>query len=327
MFKIKFLIKSVFLFAVILSFQACSVKFPIEGTNPSTNSYISNNGDSKELSLKYKSSLPASYNIHRGNQTEVFILEHNSKVIDADSFIKEGLEKEFKARKLPIKLSDSSSNELILEHFNILSRRTSGFSPMVTLSTLKVNINKDGEEKKFISFIKRAKVPIFAMGEVVEPCYNEPTSLLIREVVAKINREYFNYQLTDTKVDELNNKIIRGLEEKKKSLYLDVYELAFSNNIKALSYLEKFVLSSDEYVRIAAISGLGILGSDEQVDLLIQIYNNSRLWQDRGMALKSLGDINSKKAINFLKEEKKKFDISDSLEAKWNKIILNLYLY
>lgn len=250
---------------------------------------------------------------------------HKDKQIDA-AFIKQGLQKEFASRRLPIEFSLDSSDELTLAHFNILSRRTSDYSPMVTLSTLKIKVNYKEETKTFISFIKRAKVPIWSMTELYEPCYNEPTSLLLREVTAKINKEYFKYKLPDTKVNEIKNKIKKDLAENKKLIYLDVYELAFSNNPIALNFLEELTSNIDEYVSLAAISGLGILGAEEQLDLLVGIYENSKLWQDRAMALKSIGDIGTTKALEFLRNERNLFSLYDSLKANWNKIIFNLYL-
>ncbi|MFV0564177.1 HEAT repeat domain-containing protein [Malaciobacter mytili] len=326
--KAKVLFQIVSISFIVLFFQACSIKIkmPVSETTPSTNSFNDTVDSSKAIKLKFKSTLSDDYKVSVGTQTDTFKVKHKDKDIDAQTFIKEGLQKEFSSRKLPIEFSLDSSDELTLEHFNILSRRTSAYSPMVTLSTLKIKVNYKGETKTFASFIKRGKVPLWSMSELYEPCYNEPTSLLIREVVAKINKEYFNYKLSDTKVYEIISKIEKDLAENKKLIYLDVYELAFSNNQIALNFLEKLTANIDEYVRLSAISGLGILGSEEQLDLLINLYQNSKLWQDRAMALKSIGDIGTTKALEFLRTEKNLFSLHDSLEANWNKIIFNLYL-
>ena len=50
------------------------------------------------------------------------------------------------------------------------------------------------------------------------------------------------------------------------------------------------------------------------------------MWQDRAMALKSIGDLGTEEAYNYLKERKSFWEGKTTNEALWNLKILNLYL-
>lgn len=180
-------------------------------------------------------------------------------------------------------------------------------------------------KKTFVSFVKRGKIIVWTVDEIFAPCYNEPITLLVKEIVAKINKQYFDYKLSDANVEKLINKI--STQEHTNLTYLDVYELGFSNNSKALEYLKTLTSeNSEEYIRLAAISSIGILGDEKELDFLISINEDSRTWQDRAMALKSIGDLNTPKSLNYLKQRKKFWQGKTTDEAIWNLDIINLYI-
>jgi hypothetical protein len=274
--------------------------------------------------VQFKSDLKKDHEVAAGDRTGVFILEHDGKKIDATNFIRTSLEKEIAARKLPLEFVTASGDTLTLKHFEIISHRASGFAPMVTVSTLKLNMRINGEEKTLISMVKRAKVPVWSMTEVYEPCYNEATTLLVKEIVAKINKYYVGYTLDDAAVESLKQKI--SAMEHGKLTYMDVYELGFSNNKSSLAFLQELTKSKDEYVRLAAISSIGILGSSDQFEFLVDLNKNARLWQDRAMALKSIGDLGTQESRNYLKERRSLWEGKTTDEAVWNLKIIDLYL-
>lgn len=307
---------------IFLLCQACSLTVPVTNPDYSKTPYTSNN-NVENSSVAIVDGLGDKHNISQGKV--IINISHNGQSIDTMSYVKESIESELKARGVPLVLDESSVNKLILEKFEIFNNRVSGFSPMVTLSTAKAKLTFNGKEINVAAFVKRAKVPVWTMNEINEPCFNEPLQVLIKEIVAKINMELFNYSLTDQEVNKLGEKINSESGENKLS-YLDVYELGFSNNKSALKLLRKLSTSTDEYIRLAAISSLGILKDNDSMSDLKKIYADGSSWQDRGMALKAIADIGSQDSIDFLKQEKSKWDELSTREAKWNSMIISLYI-
>ena len=325
-FNFKLTIKIVTVSTLVFLFQACSVKVPVNSPKASKNEFNKTNNLTK-INIEFRNNLGNNSEIGEGRLKDIFVIEHDNKKFDSYNFAKVNLQNELKARGIPMQFVDNSDNKLHLNNFKVLTYRSSSFSPLVTISTMQLELKKDNKTKVFNAMVKRGKVPIWSIDEVFEPCYNQPTSLLIKEISAKINKELFGYKLSDKKVDDLIKKIQKSIKNNNNPLvYLDVYELGFSNNPKGLNALIAFSNQSDEYVRLAAISGLGMIGGENEFTNLLTKYNNSKLWQDRGMALKSIGDIGTKKTIKFLKEEKNRWQNTKSLEATWNLKIIDLYI-
>ena len=323
MHNAKTVIKLLLLSLVLLSFQACSIKIPVDTPKASQESYTAGD-NTNELNVKFESTLSQEHSVAVGKRTGVFKLKHQGDDINANAFIKAALEKELAARKIPMQFVTGTDNSLSLDHFEILTHRVSGFSPLVTLTTLQVKIDKDGQANTFVSMVKKAKTPVWSMVEVNEPCYNEPTTLIVKEIVAKINKHYFDYKLSDAQVQTLKEKITAN--EQPKLTYLDIYELGFSNNKSALEFLKTLTTSSDEYTRLAAISSIGTLGGADDLDFLVALNKNSAVWQDRVMVLKSIGDLNTQESMMYLKERKEVLQGADSMESEWSLKIIGLYL-
>ena len=320
---IKKIAKLVMIGSAVVLFQACSIKMPVDTPDASESSYH-DTGKGKEVKLAFDSNLNEDHEVAAGNRTNVFVLEHNNEKIDADEYIRSALQKEIAARKIPLQFTPDASDKLTLEHFEIITHRVSSFSPLVTVSTLRLDMKVGEDSKTFVSVVKRSKTPVWAMDEVVEPCYNEPTTLLIKEVVAKINKNYFGHKLNDKYIEKLEREI--SAKEHKRLTYLDVYELGFSNNTNALEFLKTLTDSPDEYIRLAAISSIGILGDTEQLTFLVSLNKNSKMWQDRAMALKSIGDLDTQEGHSYLKERKDFWQGKTTNEAIWNLKIIDLYI-
>jgi hypothetical protein len=323
-YQMKLTAKMAIAVAATVLFQACSVKVPVASPKQSENSYTRNNAEQAQVDMRFVNALGVDHKVEAGKLANVFILEHEGKAIDAESFIKKALKNEFDARGMPVDFTDKAADALRLEHFEILSDRETGFSPMVTVSTIKMELKHADTSHTYVSMVKRAKVPVWSMDEINDPCYNEPTTLLVREIAAKINKSMFGYRLSDDKVDRLMHKISANKEDP--LAYLDVYELGFSNNTKAIGYLEALTEDPHEYIRLAAVSGLGILGAEKRFDRLVLINEQSDMWQDRAMALKAIGDLGTEKAKEYLEKEKSRWEGKNTKEALWNLRIINLYL-
>jgi len=254
----------------------------------------------------------------------------DGKNIDEVDYITTAIVDELTSRGLPTSADSTSEDaaKLNIVAFKILNQRVSGFSPLVTFTQFSGDFTVNGETKRIVSFIKRAKVPIWHVVEdsIVENTFNQPMTLLVQDVATRISQSLSDDTISDKTVDslvaEINDKALD-----KSIRYMKVYQLGFGNNKAAIPHLLNLIDDSDDYVRLAVISSLGLLDAKSEVTRLISIFNTAKLWQDKAMALKSLADLNtaeSKMIVdaewNRISEMKK-----PSKEAKWNKEILSLY--
>jgi len=79
-------------------------------------------------------------------------------------------------------------------------------------------------------------------------------------------------------------------------------------------------------VRMAAISSLGNLHAVEQFELLKKLSSGDGLWQDRAMAVKAIGDLDTVEGRAFLAEMKTRMQASNENESKWMVELISLYI-
>lgn len=308
--------------------QACTnltFQVEVDDPEPSKEQFVSNDQD-RDTTLAYTSQL-AAQPVHAKGPLLNYVYQQDKKAIDPDQYFFKALTQELAARKLPVAFSDSSQDQLLLRNYETIAHRSNGFSPLVMISLVKLDLVQQGQSHRIAAIVKRAKVPIWTVTEdpLVEATINQPQELLVKEVSAKINQALFNNQLSDASVDRLAAEIKANTKDEDIA-YQKVYELGFSNNPRALAALREFSNSNAEYIRLAAISGMGMLGGDQVLAELQGLYNTGRQWQDRAMALKAIGDIHSPAALDFLRQEQQQWLKDSSLEGSWNQKILSLYL-
>ena len=322
------LVQQIIITILIFSFQACSIKLPveIEKVKSSKNSYDRTTHNNLKKEVTFKNGILDDKKVVIGTFKDMWYLQQNKKNIESYTFIKNALINEFDARKLPFKETNESVNIISIDKFKIYTHVSFAFGPVVYFSMLKVTAKIDGKEKSFSSIVKRAKVTALSRQAYVDSCYNEPIRILVKEITSKINREYFKYKLSDKKIESIVNDIKIGIEEKDKSNYLNIYELGFSNNENAVPFLIKYSNNPDEYLRLSSISILGLIGGESQFDYLVSKYKNSKLWQDRAFALKAISDINTKKSKEFIKQEYNLWKNKDTKEGKWYKMLMEVYM-
>ncbi|EFU69373.1 hypothetical protein HMPREF9401_1761 [Aliarcobacter butzleri JV22] len=291
------------LLLIIGVFSGCTTKIPIKDVTTSQQKYSV--GDKAIVELNLINDLKDK-KITEGKFEKVLVLEYQNKDMDGYEFIFNNLKKEIEARNLPINLvkSSNSNNNLYLNNFKINSQQTSGFSPLITLTKIKLTLEKDNEKHNIVSVVKRAKMLMLSITESYEPLYYQPSSIITQEIVAKLNKAFFNYKLEDNEVKSLITLANKQIETKDELTYLTVYKLGLSNNILALDFIVEHTKPTyPDYIRFASISTLGMLGGEKYLGNLMSIYNDDRYaWEDKVMALKSIGDINSKEANNFLEK-------------------------
>lgn len=319
------LIKSFFTFGVcvtaIVSLTGCAPKsYAVKTPVPSTVVYAAENpaadigfADSRGLGERtFMTGVLAS------------TLTVDGAPIDGAAYLRRNVEAELAARGLPVRIADGDTMPQIdLKSFRMLNHRQNGYAPYVTFTFISADLSTATGKKRIGVFVKRGKVPVWSFDEIVEPTLNQPLSLAVKEFSAKTARELYNARASDADVEALIAKIATRNEDS----YLDVYALGFTNNPKAIDALVKMTRDDDEYVRIAAISSLGTLRAVDQFELLKSISRDAKIWQDRAMALKSIGDLDTEASRAFLAEQKAHWAKQPAeKESTWNLQLLDLYL-
>jgi len=242
--------------------------------------------------------------------------------IEPISYLKKNIELELLGRGIPVNIESGEALDIDVDKLYIKNHRLNGFSPFVTFTYLKAAIVHDNVKTPVGIFIRRGKVPVWSFDEIVEPTLNEPLSLLVKELTAKVNATVYKQSISDADVETLIAKLKSKV--KKGSSYLDVYQLGFGNNPSAIPFLKELTSSDDEYKRQAAISSLGILKAVDELELLKSLYANGKSWSDKAMSLKAIGDLGTKEGLDFLREEQKAI-VNDS-KKYWVNDLINLYL-
>mgnify|MGYP000070640118 CR=1 FL=1 len=250
-------------------------------------------------------------------------LQFDGVAIDPIPFLLSHAQAELRSRGLPITLTQNSTGSVAVRSFKMQNHRSNGYSPYVSLTSFSADLKTKQGVKRIAGFIKRGKVPVWSFDEVIEPTMNEPLALAVQEFASKLNNALYGHKASNSDVDNLA-KLAKSNTDGK--AYLKVYELGFTNNKRAVNTIVELLDSKDEYKRLAAISSLGTLRATDQVSRLKEIATNGKIWQDRAMALKSLGDINTKETTNFLTAERERFSNKKGKEALWSTGIINLYL-
>lgn len=245
--------------------------------------------------------------------------------IDAPAYLSRNLQAELASRGVPAQVSagEGAFPRLDLKSFRMQNYRATGFSPFVSFTFLSVDLETATGKQRLGVFIKRGKVPVWSFDEVIEPTLNQPLSLAVKELAAKVAGRLYGSRSSDGEVERLAAK----LKSRNDDSYLDVYALGFTNNEKAVSTLVDLTKDADEYVRIAAISSLGTLGAKDQLDLLKTIYRDGGIWQDRAMALKSIGDLDTPESKAFLAEQLAALQAQGTdKDAAWSMQVIGLYM-
>ncbi|HEX5057384.1 MAG TPA: HEAT repeat domain-containing protein [Gammaproteobacteria bacterium] len=251
-------------------------------------------------------------------------LKKGKTPVDPVAFLKENTEKELAARGVSVSFDGQpGGNSIMISRLKMLNHRSNAYSPFITFTSLEGTLSTPARSQRIAVYVKRGKVPVWGFQELVEPTLNEPLDLLVKEFATKISNALYNLKASDSYVDELITKTSGSMTGKS---YLDVYQLGFSNNQKAVPHLVKLVKHSDEYVRLAAISSLGNLKAESQLDFLKSLSHNAESWSERGMALKAIGDIGTADALAFLKQESERLKAKSDKEESWSQDIINLYL-
>lgn len=139
--------------------------------------------------------------------------------------------------------------------------------------------------------------------EIEEPCLTTPMAIVVKDVASKINRLVMNHQIKSADLNQIYERAIEKASAEEVAtgeVYLPIMELGGSNNPAAMTLLVQLVDHKDTFVRACALSAMGTLGAESQLQLLKEKYTQYADI-DRFMALKAIGDIGTPEAIDFIK--------------------------
>ncbi|HET6440325.1 MAG TPA: HEAT repeat domain-containing protein, partial [Anaeromyxobacter sp.] len=145
------------------------------------------------------------------------------------------------------------------------------------------------------------KFPVWSMKEINGPCFDVPHSIVVKEIASKVNRAILGFQSTDAAVVALEERA-EPKTSQDNGPYMELIELAGTNNPRAMPILKKYAKHKDEFVRAAALDAMGILGAKDELAFLKERY--ARLESlDRFMALKAIGDVGDDESLRFVADQ------------------------
>ncbi len=243
-------------------------------------------------------------------------------------WLAQAMQAEFDDRGISVEIvtdltkGQSPDFELRVIKYQIISSRTSGFHPYVAYHSFAGNLQATNKDNKIMSYFLYGKTPVWVMSEVQEPCFDMPASILLKEIVSKINHIALQHSMSDEQVMELTATAKEKVKSAEPDAYLAVIDLGGTNNIKAMEPLIQFANGEDVLIRACALSAMGTLGADGQFEFLKEKYREY-IDIDRFMALKSIGDIGTPEAIKFLRTAKEDLQYQEEYGFKFS---VDLYL-
>jgi len=316
-----------FFSALLMSLQGCAPSvYAVDRPDSSQYLYVPANSQ-EESRLVFSDARADTYTSFTSGRLPMG-LTHNGATLDPISFVEKYTVAELTARGIPVTASADGSTEIRINKIIMRNYRTTGFSPFTTVTMLSADVVTPAITTRVGSFVVRGKVPVWSFDEVIEPTMNQPLQLLVQDLAAKINRILYQRATPDSAVQELVKQI--NADPDGALSYVKVYELGFSNNPSAIDALVEMTKSPHEYIRLAAISSLGTIAAESQVEYLIGFFKGDANWQDKAMTVKSLGDIASAgndQALTFLRDDVEALVAGESAAgAEWTREILGLYL-
>lgn len=155
----------------------------------------------------------------------------------------------------------------------------------------------------------RTRIAVFTVGAAdPNPLSDEtpltgaverPVSFAVKEFAAKLANSLYGYRASDATVGAMVAQLHQGQLTRER--LGEVYALGFTNHPSAVETILLCTRLPIMDLRNAAVSSLGTLHATESLPLLQAIYlETDNHWRDRAAALKSIGDLQTPEALDFL---------------------------
>jgi hypothetical protein len=310
--KFNFSTKLIGAVTVIMLFTGCGLNYTIKEPVLSSMDYERNNLPPATLIIvDQRADMDASFFLEQigvGSTMSKGRIVTLNNMDDPIAYFARHLERELNSRKIPVKCvvgkTAPEGLTLLISRYQIANARATGFSPWESFHIFSGTIINNGQEKTIKAYFYNGKVPVWSMGELEEPCFNIPISIIIKDVASKINQVVFNLHAPDGKVNRLAEEINSDIGGKNYSNFWKVLELGYTNNPQAMEPLKTYAQTGDEFFKSCALAAMGTLGADGQMEFLKQRYREG-WYNDRYMAIKAIGDIGTPEALQFVQSLKK----------------------
>lgn len=285
--------------------SGCSLKYAID--EPAVSRFSYQNVDKKPLVIKVvdqRDDKNFSPGISGLKRVEIILENVNDPMV----WLSTGMEKEFAARGVPLKIAGQDVGQaadmtLTVKKYQVVNHRASGFSAWEAYHLFLGQLSVGDKTCTIPAYFFNSKIPVWSMDEVRQPCLNIPMSIMVKEIVSKINRCAFNYAASDEEVSRMAADALAKVKPDTEFACLPSIELGSTNNQLAMKTLEKLAEEEDSFVKTCAVTAMGILGGQDRFDYLVgkyrQFTNN-----DKVIPLKAIGDIGTDKALDFVRKIK-----------------------
>ncbi len=297
--------KTVVVLVAAALFSGCSVKYTIKEPAVSDMKYDKGPAIPVVLKVVDERSNKEFHQKLAGLSRATVKLEN---IDDPIAWLSQSLEKEFAARNIPVKVVDRNDKGaanivLTIKKYDVVSRRLNAYTPWESFHSFRGEVTAGRKTCDIRAFFFNGKVPMWSMGEVEEPCFNMPMSLIVKEIASKINACAIDSSAGDAAVNAIKVRAEELAKNKDDKACFPLFELGGTNNPSAMKALVTFADNNDRFVRACALSAIGTLGPRNQFEFLKKRYEQYDEI-DKYMALKSIGDIGTRQAVDFVKKAK-----------------------
>jgi hypothetical protein len=286
-----------FLLVALVPLFGCTITIPMARPTPSSFQYSVRQG--APVTVVVKDSRPASEQaLTRGSKFTVIL----TGLGEGLTFLGEEVAKELTARGINAVAgaSDAAGPDTLLldvDRFYIRHHQMTGWSPYVTFTNFRAKALYRGTQQRVAAYFHAGTIAYRSTSQLVEPTYNYPMSVVVKEIATKLNRLYFH---SSPPADVVRRKI----DEVKKEPDLNkILELGFLGSPEALPTLESLVKTSDSgNVVTYALDAMGIIGDPKSFPFLRSFQEASR---SKGLlfSLKAIGDLGTPEALAFVRAE------------------------
>ncbi len=276
------------------SLAGCTFTVPLAKPTPSSFQYVQQREE--PIPVVVKDARPAAERkLARGRQSVEI-----TGVGEDLTFLSDALIAEFKARGInavPVTGSGTTSLLIEVDRFYFRHHRATGFSPYVTFIIFRAKATYQDRPETVTAYFYAAKIPMWSASEIVEANYNYPWNMIVREVVTKLNRLYFQ---TTPPPEAVQQKAGALTAQPTLDAILDLGFLGSSEGLPTLESLVKTSTSGN--VVFYSLDAIGIIGDPQSFPFLRDYYSTSR---DKGQmfSLKAIGDLGTPEALSFIRSQ------------------------
>jgi len=293
--------------AAALSFTGCvsSIQVPMSKPVPTGTAYADGSGPKATLRLAdARGDEAAKFHVTTAGLAKLPAMTDG---LEPMAFLAKNLEAEFAARGYPVTVTTdpAAKADMVLEvqRYRIVHRRVSGWTPWECMNEFRGTLSSGDRKFPILAYFFNGKVPVWSVGEVWGPCVDIPQSILVKEIASKINRNLLKFKAGDAAVDAIAQRAAPKATQND-GPYMELIELAGTNNPKAMEAIKRYAGSKDEFLNAVALDAIGILGPEPELAYLKAQYGGLK-GMDRFMALKAIGDAGDEASLAFVAAQSK----------------------